>query len=58
MEEAIEAALECGYRHIDTAYSYMNEDVIGKIVKKWIDSGKIKRQELFIVTKVCILHNS
>ena len=47
-------ALEAGYRHIDTAPAYENEHVIGKVLKSWIDSGKVKREELFIVTKVVI----
>ena len=41
-----------GYRHIDTAYLYRNEAAIGRVLKKWIDGGKVKREELFIVTKV------
>jgi aldehyde reductase len=49
---ALDAALELGYRHIDTAWIYKNEAVIGKTLKKWIDSGKLKREELFIVTKL------
>ncbi|XP_063231581.1 1,5-anhydro-D-fructose reductase-like [Bacillus rossius redtenbacheri] len=49
---AVDAALEAGYRHIDTAYVYENEAAIGKALKKWFDSGRIKREELFIVTKL------
>ena len=49
---AVNAALEAGYRHIDTAYNYLNEDAIGEVLQEWIQSGKIKREELFIVTKV------
>jgi len=36
--------LEAGYRHIDTAYVYENEKVIGNVLKKWIDAGKITRK--------------
>ena len=46
--EATMAALEAGYRHIDTAFAYGNEKSIGKAVN---DSG-IKREELFITTKL------
>lgn len=53
--QAINVALETGYRHIDTAFAYMNEAVIGRVLKKWLDSGKIKREELFIVTKVKVI---
>ncbi|XP_029170832.1 aldo-keto reductase family 1 member A1 [Nylanderia fulva] len=52
LEKALDAALEAGYRHIDTATVYENECTIGKVLKKWFDSGKIKRSDLFIVTKV------
>lgn len=48
----MEAALETGYRHIDAASAYENEHVIGKVLKRWIDEGKVTREDLFIVTKV------
>lgn len=49
---ALNEALKCGYRHIDTAAAYVNEHVIGKVLNEWISSGKVTRDELFIVTKV------
>nr|CAD7199061.1 unnamed protein product [Timema douglasi] len=52
MDTTIDTALEAGFRHIDTAYAYKNEEAIGKSLKRWFDSGKIKREELFIVTKL------
>jgi aryl-alcohol dehydrogenase-like predicted oxidoreductase len=52
LEDALDAALEAGYRHIDTAYVYENEAAIGRVLAKWLNSGKVKREELFIVTKV------
>lgn len=52
LEKALDVALETGYRHIDTAYVYENEKVIGRVIKKWISSGKIKREDLFITTKL------
>ncbi|ODM90988.1 3-oxo-5-beta-steroid 4-dehydrogenase [Orchesella cincta] len=52
LETAVNAALQAGYRHIDTAYMYANEHVIGRVLKQWLDSGKLKREELFIVTKL------
>lgn len=36
----------------DTAYNYNTEESIGKALKTWLDSGKVKREELFITTKV------
>lgn len=52
MKEAVNAALKAGYRHIDTAYLYQNEAAIGQVIEDWITSGRIKREELFVTTKV------
>lgn len=46
--KAVLSALEIGYRHIDTAAAYFNEEEVGKAVK---DSG-IKREEIFITSKL------
>lgn len=43
-------AIKCGYRLIDTAQAYGNEEQVGNAIKK---SG-LKREELFITTKVWI----
>lgn len=50
-------ALEYGYRHIDTAANYNNEDAIGRALKKWFEKGGT-REELFITTKVMYCMNS
>ncbi|ENN70232.1 aldose reductase [Dendroctonus ponderosae] len=52
LETSLNTALESGYRHIDTATVYNNEHIIGKVLKAWFDSGKLKRQEVFITTKL------
>ncbi|XP_013118553.1 1,5-anhydro-D-fructose reductase [Stomoxys calcitrans] len=52
IESALNTALEAGYRHIDTAPIYMNEKAIGRVLKEWLDSGRLKREELFITTKL------
>ena len=49
-EKVVGEALETGYRLIDTAAAYMNEEAVGKAISK---SG-IKRDELFITTKLWI----
>lgn len=36
----------------DTAFAYNNEEAIGNVLKRWLDAGKVKREELFITTKV------
>ncbi|MER0123986.1 aldo/keto reductase [Streptococcus sp. ZJ93] len=45
---AVRKALEVGYRHIDTAAFYGNEESIGRAIK---DSG-VAREELYITTKL------
>lgn len=47
-EESVLAALRIGYRMIDTAEAYSNEEAVGNAIAK---SG-VPRQELFLVTKV------
>ncbi|XP_072390214.1 1,5-anhydro-D-fructose reductase-like [Diabrotica undecimpunctata] len=56
LEAALEAALETGYRHIDTAAAYQNEHVIGKVLNRWLTSGKLKREDIFITTKLPMTH--
>ncbi len=49
-EKAVLEALETGYRLIDTAASYMNEEAVGRAIKK---SG-VPRGDLFITTKLWV----
>ena len=49
-EDAVFAAIEAGYRLIDTAAAYENEEAVGRAIKR---SG-IPRNELFITTKVWV----
>lgn len=44
---AVSTALEAGYRHLDTAENYRNEDAVGRAV---VDSG-IRREEVFVTSK-------
>ena len=52
-ERSVLDAISTGYRLIDTAASYMNEEGVGKAIK----SSGIKREELFITTKLWIQSN-
>ncbi len=52
--KAVAEAIKIGYRHIDTAQAYENEAGVGQGI---IDSG-VKRQELFITTKIAAEHKS
>lgn len=49
-EKAVLDAIDCGYRLIDTAASYMNEEAVGNAIKK----SRIPREELFITTKLWV----
>lgn len=51
-ERCVLDALSVGYRHIDTAQSYFNEEEVGNAIAK---SG-IPREEIFLTTKVWIEH--
>ncbi|KAJ8704078.1 hypothetical protein PYW07_013372 [Mythimna separata] len=48
----IGAAIDMGYRAIDTAYIYGNEKEIGQGIKAKIDDGTVKREDLFIISKL------
>jgi 2,5-diketo-D-gluconate reductase A len=52
-ERSVADAIQSGYRLIDTAASYMNEEAVVRAIKK---SG-VTRQELFITTKLWIQRN-
>lgn len=49
-EQAVTDALAAGYRHIDTAAAYLNEEAVGRAVT----ASGIPRDELFITTKLWV----
>ncbi|KAJ6634931.1 Aldo-keto reductase family 1 member A1-A [Pseudolycoriella hygida] len=51
-ERAVRDAIDAGYRHIDTAYLYGNEKEVGNAIRSKIDEGAIRREDVFIVTKL------
>jgi len=46
--DIIKTAIDCGYRHIDTAFAYYNETYVGKAIQ----TCGLKRTELFVTTKL------
>jgi diketogulonate reductase-like aldo/keto reductase len=55
--QAVEHALSIGYRHIDAAFCYQNEEEVGKGIAAAIEAGKVKREEIFVTTKLwCTYH--
>ena len=51
-ERCVLDALSVGYRHIDTAQAYFNEEEVGSAIQK----SKIPRDEIFITTKIWVEH--
>jgi 2,5-diketo-D-gluconate reductase A len=49
-EQAVTDALAAGYRHLDTAAAYGNEEAVGRAIK----SSGIAREELFVTTKLWV----
>ncbi|MBH1942252.1 aldo/keto reductase [Mobilitalea sibirica] len=46
--DVVKTAIDCGYRHIDTAFSYKNDIAVGKAIR---ECG-LKRSEIFVTSKL------
>ena len=53
-KNAVLEAIKAGYRLIDTAAIYMNEKAVGEAIKQAISEGIVKREDLFITTKLWV----
>merc|ERR1712070_794797 len=51
-EDAVTAALEAGYRHIDSAARYMNEEACGRALYAWLKKTGTPREDVFVTTKL------
>ncbi len=52
VKEAVRGAIEAGYRHFDCAACYGNEKEIGQVFADAFRSGTVKREDMFIVSKL------
>ncbi|PKI85595.1 hypothetical protein MVES1_000279 [Malassezia vespertilionis] len=51
-EQAVKWAFDAGYRHIDSASRYNNEEAVGRAVKEWCAANNVPREQIFITTKL------
>src|SRR5260370_22156308 len=51
-KNATKAALEAGFRQLDTAERYRNEKEVGEALQEVFKAGKIKREDVFNATKL------
>lgn len=51
-KQATSAALETGFRHLDCAERYRNEDAVGDAIQDALKAGTLRREDLFVTTKL------
>ena len=50
--QAVKDALDVGFRHIDCAERYGNEDRVGVAIQEVLEAGKVRREDIFVTTKL------
>lgn len=56
MEDIVVEAVRLGYRHIDCATAYQNEEIVGRALARSLKMGLVKRDELFVLSKLWNKH--
>src|SRR5580692_1352733 len=51
-KQATRAALEAGFRHLDCAERYRNEEAVGEAMQEVFTAGTIRREDVFVTTKL------
>jgi diketogulonate reductase-like aldo/keto reductase len=51
-KQAIKTALEVGFRHLDCAERYRNEDAVGDAMQEAFKAGAVRREDVFVTTKL------
>lgn len=52
VKNQVYTAIKAGFRHVDTAWYYGTEKYVGQALKQLFDEGVVKREDVFITTKV------
>lgn len=50
--KAVRLALQYGYRHIDCAHAYDNEDEIDEVLTEVFKEGNVTREDIFVTSKL------
>lgn len=51
-QQAVEWAFDAGYRHIDGAARYANEEAVGRAIKAWTARSGVPREQIFVTSKL------
>jgi diketogulonate reductase-like aldo/keto reductase len=51
-KQATRVALDVGFRHLDCAERYRNEEAVGEAIQESISAGTLRREDLFVTTKL------
>jgi diketogulonate reductase-like aldo/keto reductase len=51
-KQATQTALEVGFRHLDCAERYRNEEAVGEAMQAVFSAGRIRREDVFVTTKL------